>query len=96
MNNANCTPRFPLGAVFATPGAIELLDSLGMIPHTLIARHVAGDWGALDDGDAAENERSVDAGLRIVSAYVLAGDRRVWIITEADRSVTTLLLPDEY
>lgn len=88
--------RFPLGRVVATPGAIELLESCETNPLVLLARHVAGDWGDLDEEDRAENERSVDAGLRILSSYSLGGDRRVWVITEASRDVTTILLPDEY
>jgi hypothetical protein len=65
-------------------------------PVELLARHVTGDWGDLDDEDKKENELSVKEGFRILSAYHLETGAKVWVITEWDRSVTTLLLPDEY
>jgi hypothetical protein len=61
----------------------------------LLSRHVRGDWGDLDEQDKKENEFSVEKGFRILSTYG-TGMTKLWIITEADRSVTTLLLPDEY
>jgi hypothetical protein len=60
-----------------------------------LARHATGDWGDLDEQDREENELSLKHGWRIVSSYIV-GEKTVWIITEADRSVTTILLPDEY
>ena len=63
---------------------------------SLLARHVSGDWGQLDAEDQAANEQALAYGTRILSAYDLATGERVWIITEADRSATTLLLPSEY
>jgi hypothetical protein len=66
------------------------------MPVTFLRRHVRGDWGNLDDDDRAENELSVDAGFRLLSAYELRDGTRIWIITEADRSATTILLPGEY
>lgn len=86
---------FPLGRVVATPGALEVLEASGASPAELLARHQAGDWGEVPREDAEENERSVEHGFRIISSYS-AGDERVWIITEADRSSTCLLLPSEY
>ncbi len=65
-------------------------------PVELLLRHVTGDWGDLDDEDKKENELSVKKGFRILSAYTLETDVKVWIITEWDRSVTTILLPNEY
>jgi len=59
-------------------------------------RHIKGDWGDLDDADKEENEFSIQRGLRLLSAYTLKDGTHIWIITEADRSVTTLLLPSEY
>ena len=87
--------RFPLGRLLATPGALRLLEDAGADPLALLARHVAGDWGEVPPEDAKENALSVEHGFRILSSYHV-GEGRIWIITEADRSVTTLLLPDEY
>ena len=85
----------PLGRVVATPGALKLLMDTGEDPFGYIARHAAGDWGELCAFDRRQNEIALREGLRILSSYdVPAG--RVWIITEADRSVTTILLPEEY
>ncbi len=89
--------RFELGQLVATPGALQLLGKLEVSPSELLARHAAGDWGAVALEDARENELSVKEGFRIVSSY-LVGERarKVWIITEADRSSTCILLPSEY
>jgi hypothetical protein len=88
--------RFPLGQMVATPGALEALAAAEETDIQLLARHVTGDWGDLDEEDKQENELSVDQGFRILSAYTLSTGAKVWIITEADRSVTTILLPSEY
>lgn len=88
-------PRFPLGRTVATPAALVSLIDAGVSPMTLLARHQSGDWGGVPPEDARENERSVDQGFRILSSYEV-GDERLWVITEADRSVTTILRPDEY
>jgi hypothetical protein len=85
----------PLGKDVATPGAIKLLLERGGHPFDYLARHATGDWGDLDEQDREENELSLKHGWRIVSSYIV-GEKTVWIITEADRSVTTILLPDEY
>ena len=87
--------RFPLGQTVATPGALEVLEAAGTSPVALRARHQAGDWGDVPADDAAENELSVREGFRILSSYAV-GRQRLWVITEADRSVTTILKPDEY
>jgi hypothetical protein len=88
---------FPLGRIVATPGALSLLASAATSPAELLDRHVAGDWGEVPPEDARENERSLKYGFRIVSSYpVGVSGERVWIITEADRSSTCLLLPTEY
>lgn len=86
---------FPLGRVVATPGALELLDRMTANGFTLLQRHQCGDWGCVPPDDAVENDFSVVNGCRILSSYQL-GSERIWIITEADRSSTTLLLPEEY
>lgn len=88
--------RFPLGAVVATPGAMEALQAACQQPIEFIRRHAAGDWGDMADEDKVENEFSVDKELRIFSAYRLNTTVKIWVITEADRSATTLLLPNEY
>jgi hypothetical protein len=87
---------FPLGRLLATPGALAALERAGCDPVHLIARHVTGDWGELDAEDRDANERAVREGSRILSAYRLPAGQRIWVITEADRSLTTLLLPEEY
>lgn len=90
--------RFPLGRVVATPGALEALETSGVSPVELLGRHQLGDWGEVPREDARENERSVRGGFRILSSYQVEeeGEERIWIITEADRSSTCLLLPSEY
>jgi hypothetical protein len=88
---------FPLGQLVATPGALALLAGAGEDPAVLLARHVSGDWGEVPPEDARENEHSLREGFRIVSSYpVGGGGARVWLITEADRSLTCILLPEEY
>ncbi len=89
-------PLFALGQIVGTPGAIEALSQAGQEPLELLSRHVTGDWGELDQEDRAENDFSVKNDLRILSAYTLETGVRVWLITEADRSATTILLPSEY
>jgi hypothetical protein len=89
------TAPLPLGRVVATPGALRLLGKSGGHPFDYLARHATGDWGELCAFDRRQNEIALREGLRVLSSYdVPAG--RVWIITEADRSVTTILLPEEY
>jgi hypothetical protein len=86
---------FAIGALVATPGALELMAAHNIDGFELLHRHVTGDWGDLGEEDKKENDLSVQKGFRILSAYG-RGDKRLWIITEADRSVTTILRPDEY
>lgn len=87
---------FPLGHVVATPGVLEILAAAGVDPTALLDRQVVGDWGELRGEDWHENESSLNRGLRLLSSYPLSDGQKVWIITEADRSATTLLLPSEY
>lgn len=95
-NKTSSVPLFHLGQVVATPGALDLLDRAAVSASDLLYRHSYGDWGDVPPEDAAENARSMFSGDRILSSYPVMADSRIWIITEADRSVTTLLLPEEY
>jgi hypothetical protein len=85
-----------LGRVVATPGALRTLEEAGVSPASLLIRHVNGDWGELDEHDRNENEFSLSNGFRILSSYVLSNGEKVWVITEAERSSTCILLPSEY
>jgi len=95
-------PLFSLGQVVATPGALDKTHPLWMA--NCLARHMRGDWGSVDEEDAATNNEAVREGFRVLSAYPIDaekpckgyGNNTLWIITEADRSVTTFLLPGEY
>lgn len=101
-------PLFPLGQVVATPGALELLAKHGVAPATLLQRHAGGDWGQLDASDRQANDEAIAHGFRVLSCYVLplqgagaadgpaADADRIWIISEADRTSTTILQPSEY
>ena len=88
--------RFPPGQIVATPGALEALVEAGENPATILSRHLTGDWGELDEHDRRENELSLVHGFRLLSAYTLIDGTKLWVITEADRSATTILLPSEY
>lgn len=88
--------KFQLGTMVATPSALSALENAGQSPLDLLQRHASGDWGDIDAGDRKENELSLKHGFRLLSAYNLSGGTRLWIITEADRSATTILLPEEY
>jgi hypothetical protein len=88
--------RFPLGQLVATPGAIEAFTRNNQEPTEFLRRHWRGDWGELDAEDIAENELSLKQGFRLLSRYTLADGTVIYIITEADRSATTILLPEEY
>lgn len=89
-------PKFPLGQVVATPGALAALQATRQNPLSFLMRHMQCDWGELDEHDVAENELSLQRGFRLLSRYTLTNGSVIYIITEADRSVTTLLLPEEY
>jgi hypothetical protein len=90
------TPKFTFGALVATPGALEALAASGQSPNELLCRHAAGDWGDVSAGDARLNDAAVRDGERVLSAYRTAEGVKLWIITEADRSSTCILLPEEY
>jgi hypothetical protein len=88
--------RFALGETYMTPGAEEALMIAGQTGIEFLRRHMSNDWGELSDEDERENELSLKEGFRLLSAYRTAKGQKLWIITEADRSATTILLPDEY
>ena len=93
------TPKkllFSLGQTVSTPGALQALQEAGDNPATFLARHQSGDWGEVPKEDAKEDQLSLEKGFRLMSVYRTSKGVKVWVITEADRSVTTILLPSEY
>lgn len=88
--------RFPLGRVCVTRGVHELMQAGELDPIPLLERHARGDWGDLSSSDQQQNDKALQAGDRLFSSYDVAPRSRIWIITEWDRSVTTILLPSEY
>jgi hypothetical protein len=93
---------FPLGKTVATPAALSLLAWFEVSYARLLDRHVSGDWGVVDGDDAHENELALQEGFRLLSSYIVCDcatkncdEHRVWVITEADRSATTILLPGQ-
>lgn len=86
---------FDLGKVVGTPGALQFLADNGLTPFHFIERHTQNDWGRLPAEDAAANDAAMMTGGCLLSSYPV-GDGRIWIITEGDRSATTVLLPSEY
>ncbi len=90
------SPLFPLGRVVATPGALEALEDAGQLASIFLDRHVSGEWGEVEDEDAQENDLSVCEGFRILSAYRTERGAKLLVITEADRSSTCILLPEEH
>jgi hypothetical protein len=88
-------PQFPLGRVVATPGVLDHLDAQEIDPAIYLHRHQAGDWGTMSPEDWRANDEALVHGGRLLSAYVVA-EVKIWVITEWDRSVTTLLRPEEY
>jgi hypothetical protein len=90
------TPRFPLGEIVATPGALDALQESGQTPVFFLAKHARADWGEVCPSDAHLNDQALVDGSRLLSAYRTLKNERLWIITEADRSSTCILLPSEY
>ena len=88
--------KFALGTIVATPGALDALTTADDSPSDYIRRHAELDRGTLCDEDVQSNLDAVRMGLRVFSAFTLSDGVKIWIITEADRSVTTVLLPEEY
>ncbi len=95
-DNAVGAPLFHLGQLLATPGALELLETHQLTALPFVLRHVSGDWGDICAEDRQSNADALQYGYRLMSVYVISKSERLWIITEADRSSTTLLLPEEY
>jgi hypothetical protein len=96
FNNSIPAHRFPLGQVVATPAAVDLLAQAGQDANELLARHQAGDWGVVDADDRQANDEAITDEGRLMSVYALSNAQKVWIITEADRSSTCILTPDDY
>ncbi len=88
-------PLFNLGEIYATPGAMAFLQENDLTPYEFLHRHHIGDWGDLDPEDIEANRAALHYGSRLLSSYEI-GNQKLWIITEADRSTTTVLLPEEY
>ncbi len=98
---AKSQPKFSLGRIVATPGALEALQKAGQTPTEFLKRHAWGDWGDVSEEDRQANDQALIDGSRILSVYRTSLGRRVWIITEAandsgNRAATTILLPSEY
>ena len=87
---------FPLGRILITPGAMEALEEAEQLPNEFLDRHARCDWGEVNRHDRRENDFSLDRGFRLLSLYKTSLGTPLWIITEADRSATTILLPEEY
>jgi hypothetical protein len=96
MQQISRNPAFELGQIVATPGALAALKKAAQQPGEFLTRHVHREWGDLSDEDRRENDYSLEHAYRLLSAYHTNAGDKLWIITESDRSVTTLLLPEEY
>jgi hypothetical protein len=96
QEEATRRPLFSLGQVVATPGALEAFAATGELITRYIAKHQCGEWGTRDRHDIRANEHALQHGARLLSAYDLQDGTTIWIITEADRSSTCVLLPEEY
>jgi hypothetical protein len=96
MQQLSKQPAFELGQIVATPGALAALKKAGQQPGEFLTRHVNREWGDLSDEDRKENDSSLEHGFRLLSGYRTNAGDRLWIITESDRTLTTLLLPEEY
>jgi hypothetical protein len=99
---SSTAPRFRLGRLVATPGAIAAMQRSQQDPLVFLNRHRRGDWGDLDASDKAMNDQAIshesnpERRDRVLSAYHTGAGEKIWIITEQDRSVTTILMPEEY
>lgn len=90
------TALFPLGSIYLTIGAREALEEAKQMPVEFLTKHQSGDWGLVCEDDRKENGFSLANGFRLLSAYKTVNDTKLWVITEADRGSTTILLPSEY
>lgn len=89
-------PKFNTGRLVATPGALDALVDAAQSPMDFLNRHVRGDWGDCCDEDRQANEDALRYGARLLSVYRTAKGKKIWVITESDRSSTCVLLPEEY
>jgi hypothetical protein len=96
MSGVTGTKLFDLGTLLATPGALKVLRRSQQDPEVFFTRHATGDWGNLSGDDRDANMEALAGGSRVFSAYTTKSGDRVWVITEADRMCTTILLPEEY
>lgn len=87
---------FPPGQIVATPRALAALEDSGQMPAEFLSRHLSGDWGKIHPEDRGMNEAALKDGSRIFSVYNTSKGERLWVLTEGDRSVTTILLPEDY
>ncbi|API73565.1 hypothetical protein [Ralstonia pseudosolanacearum] len=94
--SAPSPPRLPLGHLLATPAASAALQAAGVSIFKLLNRHARGDWGDLSEEDHQQNNLAAMTGQRVLSSYLLSSGQKVWVVTEWDRSMTTVLLPDDY
>jgi hypothetical protein len=94
MADIQTAPKFLFGRTVATPNALNQIPNEEIL--TALGRHVRGDWGTVDAEDWKSNDRALVEGTRLLSAYDSKQGIRFWIITEWDRSVTTILLPEDY
>lgn len=90
------TRLFDPGQIVSTPAALAALQAAGINPQALLDKHLSGEWGDLTQADKEENDFSLANGYRILSAYEIEPGLKIWLITEADRSATTFLLPEDY
>jgi hypothetical protein len=96
MQKIERKPLFELGQLVATFGALAALEKTGQTPMEFLSRHVTGDWGDIPEEDKKENQFSLEKGFRLMSSYRTTANAVVWVISEANRSHTTLLPPEEY
>jgi hypothetical protein len=97
----NASPKFSLGQIVATPGALEAIEQAGQSPADFLNRHAQGDWGEVCEEDRQLNDESLNDGSRILSAYTTSKGTKLWVLTEAadedgHRAATTILLPEDY
>ncbi len=94
MSARLCTAKFRVGRIVATANAVRQLSQEDVL--MALSRHQSGDWGDVNAHDRTANEQALRSGLRLLSAYMSSTGSRFWIITEADRSMTTVLMPEDY
>ena len=87
---------FHIGQIVATPAALDALEKAGQNSAEFLDRHTKGDWGEVGEEDSKSNDEALKIGERLLSAYTLESGEKIWIITEASREVTTVLLPSDY